>query len=89
MNGVREVERNADALAVGNHHVVAEPRPGEANFEELHPDCILSFGGLCLCPFRDPEGTGNWWMGQLDASDGSNICWSPYSDDLGEAIRHV
>jgi hypothetical protein len=30
-----------------------------------------------------------WWMGQLDETDGSIACWSPYGEDLGHAIRSL
>lgn len=48
--------------------------------------CILSFTGLCLVRV---EGDDNWWMGDLDESDGSIVCWNPYGSDLEHAIRSL
>lgn len=89
MDRVRALEPGATWLSPEGRYVVADPRPGADNYEELKPETILSFGGLCLCLVREPDGVGYWWMGQLDESDGSIVCWSPYSDDLGEAIKHL
>jgi hypothetical protein len=68
------------------HYVFADDRPASTDYEVLKPTVILSFSGLCLCRVPEPDGTFLWWMGQLDESDGSIACWSPYSDDLSEAI---
>ena len=80
---------NAELLDPDAHYVVADHRPTTTDYEVLRPTVILSFSGLCLCRVSEPDGTSLWWMGQLDDSDGSITCWSPYSDDLGEAIRHL
>lgn len=87
MDRVRELEPGAVALDPAEHFVVADQRPSVDEYEELQPETILSFAGLCLCLVREAGGAGYWWMGDLDESDGSIACWSPYSDDLGDAIR--
>jgi hypothetical protein len=84
---VRSMEPHAELLDPHAHHVVADQRPTRTELEVLTPSAILSFSGLCLCRVPDDDGTSWWWMGQLDESDGSIVCWSPYSDDLGDAIR--
>ena len=89
MARVREMEPNAELLDPDAHFVVADERPASTGYEVLKPTVILSFFGLCLCQVPEPDGRSLWWMGQLDESDGSIACWSPYSDDLGEAIRHL
>lgn len=85
---VREMEPGAELLDPSQHYVVWQ-RHDRSDYEELEASVVLSFGGLCLCLVTEPDGTGLWWMGQLDESDGSIACWSPYSDDLGEAIRSL
>lgn len=86
---VRSMEPSAELLDPNAHYVVADQRPTTTEYEVLTATAILSFSGLCLCRVAEPDGTFLWWMGQLDESDGSITCWSPYSDDLGEAIRHL
>ena len=83
---MREMEPSAELLDPSAHYVVWQ-RDKESSYEDLRASVILSFGGLCLCLVAETSGPGLWWMGQLDPSDGSIACWSPYSDDLAEAIR--
>lgn len=83
---VRSMEPKVELLDPSAHYVVADERPAKTDYDVLKPTVILSFSGLCLCQVAEPDGTSLWWMGQLDESDGSIACWSPYSDDLGEAI---
>lgn len=87
MARVLSMEPNAELLDPDTHYVVADQRPTTTDYEVLRPTAILSFSGLCLCRVPEADGTSLWWMGQLDDSDGSITCWSPYSDDLGEAIH--
>ncbi len=81
------IEPSAELLDPSVHYVVADQSPTMTELEVLSPTVILSFVGLCLCLVPADDGTSWWWMGQLDKSDGSIVCWSPYSDDLGDAIR--
>lgn len=71
-------------------HIRAKPgNPGAGNVRDAkirRCDHLPRFAGLCLCLVPEDDGTSWWWMGQLDKSDGSIVCWSPYSDDLGDAI---
>jgi len=84
---MRSMEPNAELVDPDDLHVVADQRPTKAELEALTPPVILSFSGLSLCRVQEDDGTSWWWMGQLNESDGSIVCWSPYSDDLGDAIR--
>jgi hypothetical protein len=58
---------------------------GQSDYEELPPEVIIGFQGLCLVRAK---GDDDWYMGQVDP-DGSVICWSSYGSDLGEAIRSL
>jgi hypothetical protein len=88
---VREMEPSAELLDPAEHYVQADQRPQEAGYEVLQPSVILSFSGVCLCLVSEGDDGSLWWMGQMDASDGSISCWSPYAegDDLGHAIRSL
>jgi hypothetical protein len=55
---------------------------GLTDYCVLQPEVIISFHGLCLV--KEEE---DWYMGQLDETDGSIICWATYGTDLGEAIQ--
>ena len=87
LDRVRSMEPSAELLDPSAHYVAADQRPTVTELEVLSPSVILSFAGLCLCLVPDDDGASWWWMGQLDGSDGSIVCWSPYSEDLGDAIR--
>ena len=87
LDRVRSMEPRAELLDPSAHYVVADQRPTVTELEVLSPSVILSFAGLCLSLVPGDDGTSWWWMGQLDKSDGSIVCWSRYSDDLGDAIR--
>ncbi|HZL04379.1 MAG TPA: hypothetical protein VFE45_02980 [Coriobacteriia bacterium] len=63
------------------------PLPQNLADELLNPSVILSFSGLCLCLVRPQGSAVGWWMGQLDADDGSIACWGDYGPDLEDAIR--
>jgi hypothetical protein len=84
---VRAMEPSAELLDPSAHYVVADQSPMTTELEVLSPSVIVCFSGLCLCLVPDDDGSSWWWMGQLDPADGSITCWSPYSDDLGDAIR--
>lgn len=88
---VRELEPAAELLDPAKHYVVADQRPQQTEYEVLYPTVVISFTGLCLCLVPEDEGPARWWMGQLDDSDGSIACWSPYAeaDDLEHAIRSL
>ena len=79
---IQALEPSAELLDVAAHAIFV----GDGqDYEELpRATCIISFGGLCLVRV---EGDEDWWMGQLDESDGSIVCWNPYGTDLEEAIR--
>ena len=79
---IRRLEPSAVLLDTDTHTIFV----GDGqDYEELpRPTCIISFSGLCLVRV---EGDEDWWMGQLDDSDGSIVCWNPYGTDLEEAIR--
>jgi hypothetical protein len=55
-------------------------------YQELHPDVIISFAGQCLLR---SSGDPSWWMGEVDKTDGSIVCWGRYGEDLEEAIRNL
>jgi hypothetical protein len=77
--GVREVRLlHLDRL------VVLDNTPASDDYVVLTPTAILDCGDLCLVRVSD---TGDWYMGQLDESDGSIICWACYGDDLERAIE--
>lgn len=84
---VREIEPSAELLDPADHHVVADERPASRDYQVLRASAILSFSGLCLCLVSAPGEPDEWWMGQLDSSDGSIVCWSDYGPDLEAAIR--
>jgi hypothetical protein len=88
---VREMEPSAELLYPAEHCVVADQRPHEPDYEVLEPSVIISFAGLCLCLVPEGDDGALWWMGQMDPSDGSIACWSPYAegDDLEHAIRSL
>ena len=46
---------------------------------------VIDCDGLCLV-LADPD--DGWWMGQLDRSGGSIVCWGTYAeaDDLATAL---
>lgn len=52
--------------------------------EELKPECIISFSGLCLVRVT---GDSEWYMGDLGDLGGSIVCWSSYGSDLERAIH--
>lgn len=81
---VREIEPSAELLDPADHHVVADERPASRDYKVLRASAILSFSGLCLCLVSEPGEPDEWWMGQLDSSDGSIACWS----DHGPGDRH-
>jgi hypothetical protein len=81
---VRELEPSALLLDPAEHYVVHQSSVNQAAYEELRPAAILSFSGLCLV--RE-VGSTDWWMGELDETDGSIACWAAYGDDLAKAIR--
>lgn len=81
------MEPSAELLDPDAHFVAADERPVGSELEALHPTVILGFSGLCLCLVPETDGSLQWWMGNIDASDGSIVCWSTYGCDLGEAIR--
>ena len=87
LDRVREVEPSAELLDPADHFVVADERPAADGYEVLDPSVILSFSGLCLCLVRAAGSAGGWWMGHLDADDGSIACWGDYGPDLEDAIR--
>jgi hypothetical protein len=65
-------------------YVVLDTRAGtRSDYIELAPSAILDCGGLRLVCNQDD---GIWYMGS-PAADGEILCWGPYGDDLGDAIR--
>lgn len=83
----REIEASAELLDPADHFVVVRGHPGAGDYDVLDPSVIVNFSGLCLCLVQSPWSPAEWWMGELDAEDGSIACWSAYGLDLGEAIR--
>lgn len=81
---VRVLEPRVELLNPADHDIFV----ADGNDREQLPPatCILSFEGLCLVRV---EGDDDWWMGDLDESDGSIVCWSPYGPDLERAIRSL
>jgi hypothetical protein len=53
------------------------------DLEEMEPECIISFSGLCLVRVKGDDG---WYMGELDKQDGFIVCWGSYGPDLERAI---
>lgn len=84
---MRSLEPRAELLDPETHRVVADQRPAKTEIELLTPTAIISFSGLCLCLVPEDDDSSWWWMGQLDETEALIRCWSPYSDDLGDAIR--
>lgn len=86
LSRVRSLEPSAELLDPNTHYVVADQRPTSTNLDVLMPTAILSFSGLCLCLVHEDDGEPEWWMGQLEESDGSIVCWSSYGSALADAI---
>lgn len=84
---VRTIEPSVELLDPSAHYVAADQRPTLTNLDELAPIVILCFSGLCLCLVQEDSNEPEWWMGQLDESDGSIVCWSSYGSSLEDAIR--
>jgi hypothetical protein len=80
--GVREVIPAAELLDPAEHFVVAD-LPGTNDYEVLDAQVIIRFGTYCLLR---SSGETSWWMGQLDRTDRSIVCWAQYGDDLAYAI---
>ncbi|MGK5543358.1 hypothetical protein ACSNOH_01230 [Streptomyces sp. URMC 127] len=83
MERVRALSGDPSAALLSFDRLVVVEVAGQADYELLRPDVILSFHELCLV--RDD---GEWFMGQLN-NDGSVICWASYGSDLAEAIRNL
>jgi hypothetical protein len=74
----------AVVLDPARHYAVAEN--ALSGLRALTPDSIIRFGrGPYLCLVRDSV-TGDWYMGNLDESDASIVCWASYGPDLDGAI---
>jgi hypothetical protein len=81
LDEIRDVSGDRDSVALDTNRVVTwVGRPGED--EQLRPEIVLGFHGLCLVKLVNDE---DWYMGSLNG-DGSVDCWSAYSD-LYEALR--
>ena len=78
---IRAMEPLSELLIASEHHVYYQQ--GQ-ELETLKPACIISFSGLCLVR---PIDEADWYMGDLDTTDGSIVCWASYGSDLAEAIR--
>jgi hypothetical protein len=79
---VRAMWPGAELLPPDAHPVYWSKGPHQR--DELKAQLILNFGGMCLVrALGDPA----WWMGQLNQSDGSIVCWSQYGTDLERAIQ--
>jgi hypothetical protein len=77
--GVREAR-----LLPLDTYVVLDAREGtRSDYVVLTPSAILDCGGLCLVCDDDD---GIWYMGSR-AAGGEILCWGPYGDDLGGAIK--
>ena len=79
---IRRLEPSAELLNPAEHYTVWVDK--NSVYQELQPDVIISFAGQCLLrSFGDPS----WWMGEVDKTDGSIVCWGQYGEDLEQAIR--
>ncbi|MGW2938343.1 hypothetical protein ACWDA7_42720 [Streptomyces sp. NPDC001156] len=76
---IREVSGDRQATPLGTDPVVMG---WLAQGEQLHPEIVLGFHGLCLVKAVNDD---DWYMGSLN-DDGSVTCWSVYGD-LYEALR--
>jgi hypothetical protein len=81
---LRRLEPSAELLSPAEHYTVWVDK--NFVYQELHPDVIISFAGQCLLR---SSGDPSWWMGEVDKTDGSIVCWGQYGDDLEEAIRNL
>ncbi len=79
------IEPSAEMLDPKRHSVFTEVG-SRRDLEQLEADCILSFSGHCLVKVA-PD--GDWYMGNLDTTDGSIVCWGSYGHDLERAIRSL
>jgi hypothetical protein len=82
---VRSVQPTAVLLDPAEHLVVYESGIAR-ELRELQPAVIIGVGDFAVVR---AAGTGDWWTGQLDHSDGSITCWATYGDGLGEALRSL
>lgn len=77
----QEFDPSAAILTSANYHVMdvtgLAPRDIEA-------ELIIKFeNGYLIRSVGDLE----WWMGQLEPTDGSIRCWGQYGSDLGKAFQ--
>jgi hypothetical protein len=79
---IREFIPEAELLDPAAHFVVSY-NPLTRDYEVLDAEVIIHLGGYCL--LQSP-GETSWWMGQLDKTDGSIVCWGQYGDELADAI---
>jgi hypothetical protein len=82
IDGVRAVVPGAELLDPKDHYVVADV-PRTDDYEVLEARVIINLEGYCLVQSSNET---SWWMGHLDATDGSIVCWGRYGEDLADAI---
>lgn len=80
---IRQQVPGARLIDPSEHAVVAVLGAGE--HVRLEASTIIECDGLFLV-LADPD--DGWWMGEVDRSDGSIVCWGTYADadDLGAAL---
>ncbi|MGF1432467.1 hypothetical protein [Kitasatospora sp. LaBMicrA B282] len=79
---VRAESGDTDACLLSGERFVVIEDHRRAEYVELPVEVVLSFSGLCLALAE-----GEWFMGDLDTTDGSLVCWASYGPDLGKAIE--